>query len=129
MLENINEDSLEKSNISGNIYSQKVIDEVDSVISKTFDIINWWKISTLNIEGKISDLNLLEEKIKKTTIRIKDDNSVLDKQPHEWGDAIALWLIMVYDFLNNIFNEDLAKLKNRLNTIHILINVLEKYKS
>lgn len=108
-------------------YSESVIKEVDEIISKTYDIINSKETLELNPSKKIEELISLRKKVTKTIIRLWGND--IDDMPNDFPWAwLAIIMVTIYDFLKGLTNEDLPKLKYRLDNIDKLMKILEEKK-
>jgi len=122
-IENINTDTdIDNKN---NIYAEAVIQEVDNIVSETYDIINNPHISALNSPDKVVTLVNLKWKVEKTIIRLgwHDTSDIPNDYP---GAPLAIILVLLYDFIKWLTNDNLSKLNYRLDTIEQLIKILKE---
>ncbi len=117
---NYTEENNDKEN-----YADIIIKEVDEVISEAYDIINRKKDKELNPTQKITELENLKWKVKKTIIRLGWHD--ISDMPNDYpGAPLAIIFVIMYDFIKSLVNEDLSKLWNRVNNINNLIRVLKE---
>jgi len=120
-----NPNNNEESNNNRN-YTNSVIEEVDAVISETYEIINKkTEEKELNPTQKIIELENLKWKVKKTIIRLGWHD--ISDMPNDYpGAPLAIMFVIMYDFIKSLANEDLSKLWNRVDNINNLIRVLKE---
>ena len=122
-IENINTN--EQSKESKNTYAKAVIQEVDDIVSETYNIINDKKKLALNSTDKINTLVDLQWKVKKTIIRLGWHD--ISDMPNDYPWApLAIILVIMYDFMKWLSNDNLSKLSYRVDTIEQLIKILKE---
>ena len=122
-IENVNND--EDKNKLNNSYATDIIKEVDEIVSKTYSIINKKELHTINTAEKNEELIHLQSKIEKTIIRLWWHDITDMPNDYPWA-PLAIILVLIYDFMKRIFNQDLSKLYYRLETLEQLIKILKE---
>ena len=122
-IENINND--EQKNNSNNDYTEIILQEIDNIVSKTYNIINEKKLNSINSTKKIEELNKLKWKVEKTIIRLWWHDITSMPNDYPWA-PLGIILVLIYDFMQRIFNQDLSKLNYRLNNLNQLIKILKE---
>ena len=103
-----------------------LINETDKVIDDVQSILNSWDYSKLKNIHRADELLDMEIWLKKTIIRIKDNNNISAKLNPEWGDALIYGVVLLYDIIKNIIDEDIYLINDRIKKINTLILILRK---